>query len=178
MVNPGALIGAGSLLLSLRQNKQTQEIQKQLNDDSVPNGSIDMPPDVDRLDEIETDAERVAQAVERLAALEETQQPRPEDKDAYASAVIELGDGDTATVTVTPDDGFNLRVREIYFDRKADHDYTFNVGGDISSVTHRAKYSKPKLVSQSDVLTAEVTNNSGSNTVVDFELEAWAEAVR
>lgn len=178
MVNPGALIGAGGLLLSIQQARQTRQLQEQLNDENVPNEDIPMPPDIDRLSEIESDTERMALAVERLAAIEGSQNPGPEDKDAYASAVLEIADGETFEVTVTPDQGHNLRVREIYFDRKADHDYTFNVGGEVTSVTHRAKYTKPKLVSQSDVVTAEVTNNSGSATVVDFEMEAWSEAVR
>lgn len=178
MVNPGLLVGGAGLFLTMQERQRRKELEAQMADPNVPDDEIQMPADLERLSDIETDADRTARAVERLADIESIQGPGPEDKDAYADASFSLNDGETATVTVTPDDGFNLRVKVIYFDRKADHDYTFNVGGEVTSVTHQTKYTKPKLVSQSDVVLAEVTNNSGSSTVIDFEMEAWAEAVR
>ena len=113
--------------------------------------------------------------IQQLIDLQAKNQPSPGDKDAFSSATIDLGSGQTAEVTVAPADGYNLRVKRVHFDRFADHDYQINVGGDVTSVSHRAKYASPKLVSQSDRVLASVTNNSGSGTVVDFELEAWAE---
>lgn len=122
-----------------------------------------------------TDGGNVTDKLDRLIDIESKNKPTRGDKDAFSSATVELDPGETVQVTVEPAEGFNLRVKRIHFDRKTDHSYEINVGGDVSSVSHRAKYVSPKLVSQSDRVVASATNNSGSTTVLDFEMEAWAE---
>lgn len=113
--------------------------------------------------------------LDRLLANDEKLKPTAGDKDAYASAILELSNGEVAEVVVEPADGWNLRVREVHFDRREDHSYEINVGGHVTSVSHRAKYASPRTVTQSDRVVATVINESGSDSVVDFEMEAWAE---
>lgn len=122
-----------------------------------------------------TDGGEVADKLDQLIDIEQKNKPTRGDKDAFSSSTIELGPGETVQVTVEPASGFNLRVKRIHFDRKTDHSYEINVGGDVTSVSHRAKYVSPKLVTQSDRVVASATNNSGSATTIDFEMEAWAE---
>ena len=119
--------------------------------------------------------ENTRKAVERLAEIKETNEPGPEDTDAFVSASVTLNDGETAEITVTPQDGQYLYVKKIHLDRYDDHTYSINVGGDVSSVSHRAVYSKPRVIQGGDRVVAVVTNNSGSTTTLDFELEAWGE---
>lgn len=175
MVSPGTAIGGLSLLLSLSDRRKRRQMEQQASNPEADPDDVGMPFEARKQNEIAEDQSRTADQLERLVEMEERNQPGPEDKDAYSSATITLSDGETATVTVEPSEGFNLRVKRIHFDKRNDHDYTLNVGGDITSVSHVAKYVKPKLVSQSDRVIAEVTNNSGSSTVIDFEMEAWAE---
>lgn len=160
----GTMVAGLSLALTLSDRAARREEQEQVTggDNSI---------DADTLQEQKNTSEKL----DRLIAIEGKNQPTPGDKDAYASATIELSAGETATVTVQPQDGFNLRVQRVYFDRRDGHDYKFNIGGDVTSVAHRAKYTSPKPVTQSDRVVAEVTNNSGSSSVVDFEMDAWAE---
>lgn len=116
--------------------------------------------------------------IERLLEIEEKRDPTPGDKDAFSSATIDLNAGETAEVTIEPQDGWNLRVKRVHFDRRDNHSYEINVAGDVTSVSHRAKYVSPKKVAQSDRILATVTNNSGTQSTVDFEMEAWAERPR
>lgn len=113
--------------------------------------------------------------LDRLLENDEKLKPTAGDKDAYASAVIELANGEVAEVTVEPASGWNLRVREVHFDRRDDHNYEINVGGHVTSISHRAKYASPRTVTQSDRVVATVSNESGDSSVIDFEMEAWAE---
>lgn len=122
-----------------------------------------------------TDGGQTEQALHELIEQQRVTSPSPSDRDAFASAVIELQAGETAEVVVEPLDGYTLRVSEIAFDRRTDHSYTLNVAGDVTSVSNRARYAKPKPVKQSDRVIAEVTNESGSSSTLDFELKAWAE---
>lgn len=116
-----------------------------------------------------------AQAVRELVEQEQVTSPSPDDRDAFASAVVDLQAGETVSVTVEPLEGYTLRVQEILFDRKTGHEYQFNVGGDVTAVSHRARYAKPQRVSQGDRVVAEATNTTSSTTTLDFEMKAWAE---
>lgn len=171
MVKTGTLLGLAGLGLQLSSRAQAQEKEKAAEDMVEDNGEA--PAEVKAQKEAVKAQEEANERLERLEAIETTNNPAPEDKDAFTSSVIELADGETATVTVTPQDGAHLYVKRVAFDRRADHDYEINVGGEVSSVAHRAVYAKPKKLVQSDKVTATVTNDSGSTTTIDFELEAW-----
>lgn len=119
--------------------------------------------------------ESTADKLDRLLENDEKLKPTAGDKDAFASTVVELENGEVAEIVVEPVSGWNLRVREVHLDRRAGHEYEINVGGDITSVSHRAKYASPRTVTQSDRVVATVINESGQGSVVDFEMEAWAE---
>lgn len=174
MVNPSTLLSGLTFAMSLSERQANEELRQQL----AASGDVaeeELPASMQYDKEIAQRQEETSRKLERLIAIEEKHQPSPGDKDAFTSATIELEAGETAQVTVEPAEGFNLRVKSVYFDRRDDHSYEINVGGDISSVSHRAKYTSPKLVSQSDRVVASVTNNSSGATIVDFEIEAWAE---
>jgi archaellin len=166
MVNPSTLLSAATFALSAKDRAERKELEEKMqNGDSVPQEADP---------ELKV-AEETNRKLDRLVEQQEVTEPSPEDKDAYASSTFELNSNETAVITVEPAEGFNLRVKEVYLDRKVDHEYRIVVGSEVNSVSHRAKYAKPKLVSQSDKVVAEVTNLSGSTTVIDFELQAWAE---
>lgn len=166
MVNLSTVAAALSVLTSARSLSQSSDVQEQVDNHTH---------DTAGFEESDSDGPDVAQKLDTLIDIEQKNQPSSGDKDAFSSATIDLSPGQTAQVTVEPAQGFNLRVKKIHFDRKTDHSYSLNVGGDVTSVSHRAKYVSPKLVTQSDRVVASITNNSGANTTVDFELEAWAE---
>lgn len=157
-----AALSAATSVKSLTESRQTRaEFDSHTHNGETPTA--------------ETDGGEVADKLDQLIDIESKNQPSAGDKDAFSSATVELDPGETVQVTVEPAEGFNLRVKRIYFDRRDEHEYEINVGGDVTSVSHRAKYVSPKLVTQSDRVVASATNNGGSTTVVDFEMEAWAE---
>ena len=174
MVSPSTILGGLSLALSLQGRKEAQEQreQEQQAREIVSQDTDDTP---DTLPAEVQATQGTRKAVERLAAIEETNQPSPEDTDAFVSASVTLADGETAEITVTPQDGQVLHVKKVHIDRYDDHIYTINVAGDTAAVAHRAVYSKPRPVRQSDRVVAEITNDSGSETTLDFEVEAWGE---
>lgn len=173
MVDFATMLTGANLLISAQERSKRKEIEQQLSRQGKQNG--DVPLDTGQRERIAEHQSETAERLQELVDIESVNRPTPEDKDAYASSVLELSPGQTATVTVEPSDGYNLRVKRVYFDRRNDHLYEINVGGDVTSVNHRATYSKPKLVTQSDRVVAQVTNESGATTVLDFELDAWAE---
>lgn len=175
MVDWSTALTAGTFGLTLLERKERREMQQQMETGNAPEPTS---PDLQFDKQISENTQGAEQALDRLVKIEEKQGPTPGDKDAFASATINLGTGETAEVTVEPQDGWNLRVKRVHFDRRDNHSYEINVGGDVTSVSHRAKYASPRLVSQSDRVLASVTNESGSSTIVDFEMEAWAERPR
>lgn len=173
MPDPTTLIAGANLFMAAKERQQRKELAEQMNDQAGDNA--DMPLDNRQMENIADDQSETVEKLEKLIEIESKNKPTTGDKDAYASAVVSLDAGQTAEVTVEPLDGYNLRVKRIEFDRRDNHDYTLNVGGDVTSVNHRAKYTSPKLVSQSDRVMAVVTNNGSSTTTFDFEMAAWAE---
>lgn len=165
MVNLATIAAALSAAASAKSLTANRELQDDFEGHSHDNGTV----------QASTDGGEVAEKLDRLIDIESKNKPTRGDKDAFSSATVELSPGETVQVTVEPAEGFNLRVKRIHFDRRDEHSYEINVGGDVSSVSHRAKYVSPKLVTQSDRVVASATNNSGSATIVDFEMEAWAE---
>jgi hypothetical protein len=172
MVGAGTIIGGLSLLINM-QDRQEEKKQEEATKQTVENMSNEPVPD-GVSPEVQAQ-QHTKEAVERLADIRAVNEPGPEDTDAYVSASVTLNDGETAEITVTPQDGQWLYVKKVHLDRYEDHVYTINVGGDVSSVSHRAVYSKPRVVQGGDRIIAEVTNNSGSTTTLDFEVEAWGE---
>jgi archaellin len=169
MVNINTALAGAGLFLSLQQRADAKQSQQE--DERATDGSGDGSGPSPGI-------EAQQQTTERLSALLEQQrvtEPSPSAKDAFASAVVELSPGETAEVEVTPADGTHMYVSRVAYDRRDDHDYTINVGGDVSSVAHRANYAKPKKITQSDTITATVTNDSGTTTTLDFEIEGWSE---
>lgn len=177
MVNWTTALSAGSLALSLKEYSDHQQMREQLATDGA--GQQGAP--ASSLEAEAATAENTRSTERKLEKLLEIERKRdvtPGDKDAYVSATISLNAGETAEVTAEPQDGWHLRVKEIHFDRRDSHSYEINVAGDVTSVSHRARYMSPKKVAQSDRVLATVTNNSGSTTTVDFEMQAWAERPR
>lgn len=169
MVNIGTLIGGASILMQARNAKTQEKIQERLSNENADDPPEDeMPPTAQRQKE-------TTEAVERLIEHEQLTEPSPGDKDAYASVVADVSDGATVEVEFSPPTGSVLWVEMVHMDRRDDHEYEINVGGEVSSVAHRAKYAKPRKISQSDNVIARVTNNSGSASTIDFELEGWGE---
>lgn len=174
MAHWSTALSAGTFILSLAERADRKQEEEQI-DNQTASSEQGAPSDYSLQNEVAKNTEGTERKLQRLVEIERSRDPVPGDKDAYTSSTIALNDGETAEVTVEPQDGWNLRVKRIHFDRQDDHQYEINVGGDVTSVSHRAKYVKPKKVAQSDRVLATVTNNSGSSTVVDFEMEAWAE---
>lgn len=165
MVNLATVAAALSAAASAKSLTSNRELRDDFEGHEHDNGAT----------QTAADGGEVADKLDRLIDIESKNKPTRGDKDAFSSATVELSPGETVQVTVEPAEGFNLRVKRIHFDRRDEHSYEINVGGDVSSVSHRAKYVSPKLVTQSDRVVASATNNSGSATIVDFEMEAWAE---
>ena len=185
MVGAGTIIGGLSLLMSMQrreeEKQQEEETKEALKTMETEDDRERLPGETQTSDARESLPPEVKaqqstkRAVERLAEIRGVNEPGPEDTDAFASASVTLNDGETAEITVTPQDGQYLYVKKIHLDRYEDHVYSINVGGDVSSVSHRAVYSKPRVIQGGDRVIAEVTNNSGSASTLDFEVEAWGE---
>lgn len=111
--------------------------------------------------------------LEELIELQKRQYGGPESIDAYASEVLDLPDGAVGTVTVTPRDGFDLRVKRLYFDRRDGHDYSHLVDGTEVSANHQANLRSARKVTQGGKVIGEVENTSGSSSTVDYEFEGW-----
>lgn len=112
--------------------------------------------------------------IDRLIELREATQPGPEAIDAFVGRTDTVADGATLTVEVTPTTGNDLRVERVYFDRRTSHTYQHLVGGVEVATSHQAQLSKPRLVEQGGKVVSKATNNSGSSSTFDFELEGWA----
>lgn len=171
MVNISTVASLASLALAANERNERQELQEQYNQHISENGENATPD----MSVEQQQHEGMNERLDKLVEIEQSNRPTPADKDAYASAVLELGNGEAAEVVIEPASGWNLRVKEVYMDRAEDHTYEINVGGDVTSVSHRSKYAKPRTVTQSDRVVATVVNESGSASVIDFEVEAWAE---
>lgn len=172
MVDPGLVLSGLSLMYSRQASAESRRAAE-----SLENGepADDAPADVKENQRITNRQDKIIDQLDALHAIEAKTKPSPGDKDAFASATVSLNPDETVLVTVEPQTGFNLRVKSIEFDRRDNHSYEFNVGGDLTSVSHRAKYVSPKKVSQGDRVIAQATNNSNSGTTIDFEMIAWAE---
>lgn len=174
MADFSTILSALTFGLSMQDRREQNELEQKIDNfiaqqtDGDTQGSAELPADIQLQQETN-------EMLEKLIEHESVTEPGVRDRDSFASATVDISPGETAVFTVEPQDGYNLRVKEVYMDRRTDHDYTINVGGDVTSVSHRAKYARPKAVLQSDRVIAEVTNNSSSTTTIDFELEAWAE---
>lgn len=127
----------------------------------------------DGTDSMNGDTTTDDETLDELLELQKKQYGGPESIDAYASEVLDLPDGAIGTVSVTPRDGFNLRVKRLYMDRRDDHDYTHYVGGTQVSENHQAILRSARKVTQGGKVVSEVENGSGSSSVVDFEFEGW-----
>lgn len=167
-------LSAGTFVLALADRAAHRRDQEQQSQQTA-SSSGEAPSEYSLQNEVAQNTEGAERKLQRLIDIEANRDPVPGDKDAFSSATIDLNAGETAEVTVEPQDGWNLRVKRIQFDRRDSHDYEINVAGDVTGVSHRANYTKPKKVAQSDRVLATVTNNSGSGSTVDFEMEAWAE---
>lgn len=170
MVNFTTAASMASLFLSIdgRRQQASQEAQREAAQESRGDETNGLNGELAELDALN-------EKLDRMVQIENQNQPTPADRDAYASAVLELSNGEVAEVVVEPVAGWNLRVKEVHMDRRDDHSYEINVGGDVTGVSHRAKYAAPRTVTQSDRVVATVVNESGSSSVVDFEMIAWAE---
>lgn len=148
--------------------QRRKEEQQEQNDSTDSNDSTEdttMPQD---------DSE-AAEATRELTRLQRRNNPPPESVPAYASRTIKLNAGQSATVEYTPRKGYDLRVQSIEFDRRDNHNYTFNVGGDTNSETHVIKFSPPRRVQQGQKVVSEVENNQSSgSTTFDWQIDAWA----
>lgn len=113
-------------------------------------------------------------AMERLLEHERRTSAPPESIDAYVGEVLNLSAGGTGTVEITPRQGFTLRVALLEFDRLTDHSYNFVVGGTQITENNRAEFEATRRVANGQKVVAEVTNNSGSSSTIDFQMVAWA----
>lgn len=166
MVDFGTLLSGLTFASSVQERRENERLREAIaNQGEMPD---EAPPDLQVQENIKDTLEEIRKNAEK-------NEPSIGDKDAYSSSTFDLDPGETAVITVEPQDGFNLRVKEVHIDRRTDHDYTINVGGEVTSVSHRSKYVSPKRVTQSDRVQAEVTNNSSDTSTLDFEMEAWAE---
>jgi hypothetical protein len=148
-----------------RQQREEQEQQQQPPQQTGQQTQQTMP----------HDHSETAEATQELVDIQRRNSPPPEAVPAYASRTITLNAGQQASVEYTPRKGYVFRVESIQFDRRDDHSYTFNVGGDTNSDTHQIRFNPPRRVSQGQPVVSEVENNQGSgSTTFDWEIEAWA----
>lgn len=121
-----------------------------------------------------TEQTQMDDQLERLVDTQTRRNPGPEAVDAFSGQTVELTDGQKVTVTVTPANGYDLRVKKSYFDRRTDHTYVHNIGGIEVSSSHEAILKATRRVMQGGQVVAEATNSSGGPSEFDYEIEAWA----
>lgn len=113
-------------------------------------------------------------AVDQLVEFKRKNEAPPEALDSYVGRTVDIPAGGSATVTVTPEDGYDLRVKKLYFDRRSNHSYTFVVGGNQLSENHQLVLESPRKSTQSGKIVAEAVNNASSSSTQDFEMHGWA----
>lgn len=160
----------------------SRQVNKALTDsDSAESGSggetTQTTADTQAQPERRTDGGETAAKLDELLDHRRNLEPSPDDVDAWASETIDLPAGSLAKVTVTPKRGFYLRVERAEFDRRADHVYTFNAGGETFSANHKYDPTRPKRITQGGKLVATALNDSGTASEIDFEFAGWAESI-
>lgn len=112
--------------------------------------------------------------LEELVQIQRTNNAPPEAVDSFVGETVTVADGATATVEVTPAQGFDLRVDRVYWDRRDNFSYNHVVGAIDVSNAHQADFTRPRKVTQGGKVFGEATNNSGATEEIDYELEGWA----
>lgn len=114
----------------------------------------------------------------RLYEIERHNRPSEESIEGWVGTSFELSPGQTATVEITPTDGFNDRIRRLEFTREDNHDYSLRIAGTEVSSSHKYVGKPPRTVERQQKIVCEVTNNTSStDTTIDFEAEVWGEPV-
>lgn len=117
-------------------------------------------------------------AMDRLIASTEKSSPSVEALDGFDSTTVTLDDGETVTLTTTPNPAVStFKVKEIHFDRSSDFTYTFTVGGDQfgGDNSNEVTFDSPRVVSGEDQIISTATNNSGNTVTIDWYIRAWGE---